>query len=390
MNSKIEFRNERSKHDFVRLFKAMAWLDSKRWEHWKNRDFVNFFDKNVLTNCEKILTHWICYITDRQMAFEKIWDEGAYIFSELVYDYSRKVEEKVQYILEKYLNKKEEDIKFFKSISNEKKKFTPRYPNIDYKSILQTLEVLDKKYERNLIKYILNFLKKFKEKEDLLRRIACTLYILTYKLHNREADSDKALENIEKNFEEIYREFNKTATEGKKRLWCCIRDYKKGPYHKTFINAIKEVAKKDSEELINLWNNLPMDQIELPGDVWNNNENFRKNFIEKILNLDNIPKSWNMSKIIRKIYEQLKENQNIDDSLYPELFDVTFDFVPRMCSKKLCDICFFSNNGAEKICIPTENKYCPALLVSCGYMVKCKENDCIIKKDITKGLCNGL
>ena len=32
-----------------------------------------------------------------------------------------------------------------------------------------------------------------------------------------------------------------------------------------------------------------MDQIELPGDIWNNSPLFRDNLFEKILDLENIP-----------------------------------------------------------------------------------------------------
>ncbi|MGB9748115.1 MAG: hypothetical protein ACPLXM_14410, partial [Bacteroidales bacterium] len=60
----------------------------------------------------------------------------------------------------------------------------------------------------------------------------------------------------------------------------------------------------------------------------------------------------------RDLYDQLKENEALYD-FYPEQFDVTFDFVPRMCNKKLCDVCPFGNNGIEYTCIPAKDKYCP-------------------------------
>jgi len=78
----------KDKELLIKIFKTISWLDTHRWNTEDNYNFVNFF-RNDLTSCEKILTHWICYITDRQMPFEIVWDKGGYVFSELVYEYSR-------------------------------------------------------------------------------------------------------------------------------------------------------------------------------------------------------------------------------------------------------------------------------------------------------------
>jgi len=71
----------KDKNKLIRIFKTISWLDKCRWKNKNNYDFINFF-KEDLTNCEKILTHWICYITNRQIPFEIIWDKGGYVFSE--------------------------------------------------------------------------------------------------------------------------------------------------------------------------------------------------------------------------------------------------------------------------------------------------------------------
>lgn len=175
-------------------------------------------------------------------------------------------------------------------------------------------------------------------------------------------------------------------------MWCCIRDYKKGPHSKIFEHAVKEASTADAEALIKIWNNLPMNKIELPGDVWNNNPIFREKLFTNVLKTDDIPKTWGMPEIIRDIYEQLAEDNEIND-FYPEQFDITFDFVPRMCSKKLCSVCIFGGNGAEKICISTSDKYCPVALISCGYMIMCAastENNCRLKEGFAKGICQTL
>jgi len=373
----------------IKIFKTISWLDSRRWKTAENYNFINFF-RGGLTNCEKILAHWICYITDRQMPFETVWEKGGYVFSELVYEYSRNglpPQQTLNKYYEKYQDEKGKERFRFKSTHNDVT-FASRYVTYDYQNILQTLEVLDyQKYKRNIVAYIIDIMQRFRGKDDLLVRVACGLYLLTYQLDRRKANSEKFIINNDE-FERKLKKFKKTSTNGKKRLWCCIRDYKKGLYNEIFKNAIKEVAPNNAEELIDVWDKLPMDQIELPGDVWNNSPLFKDNLFANVLEIDSIPKSWKMSQIIRELYNQLKGSEEIN-GFYPEQFDVTFDFVPRMCSKKLCKVCPFGKDGVELICIPSKDKYCPVALLSCGYISICNEENCILKKGISKGICKG-
>ncbi len=55
-----------------------------------------------------------------------------------------------------------------------------------------------------------------------------------------------------------------------------------------------------------------------------------------------------------------------------------------MCKKNLCDVCLFEKSDIDFICIPTKEKYCSVVLLSCSYIAKCKEESCIIKEDISK------
>lgn len=72
----------KDKESLVKILKTISWLDTCRWDPENNVNFINF--SNDLTNCQKILTHWICYITDRQqIPFENVWENGGYIFSKL-------------------------------------------------------------------------------------------------------------------------------------------------------------------------------------------------------------------------------------------------------------------------------------------------------------------
>ena len=390
---KIKITNEAA---LIEICKTISWMDRMSQNAECNYNDGNLFREGLeLTNCEKILTHWICYITNRQMPFEIVWDKGVRVFSELVSEYSRRNKLTPENILKKYYesykNKNKKERFRFKSTGGVT--FASRYITQDYKNILQTLEVLNhEKYKRNIIAYIVDIIRRFKDKEDLLLRVACGLHLLTYQLDGGNANSEQIINIINNNeeFERRLSTFKKTSTHDKKRLWCCIRDYKKGLYHQIFIEAIKEVAKNegDANELISTWKDLPMNQLELPGDIWNNNPVFRDNLFADVIDINSIPKTWKMPDIVRDLYEQLKEKEELKD-FYPEQFDVTFDFVPRMCDKKLCNVCPFGN-GIEKTCIPTKNKYCPVLLFSCGYIVKCSENDCILKKDSSKGICRGV
>ncbi len=372
---------------------VISWLDSWRWNTQNNDNFIKYF-RSDLTKGEEILTHWICYITDRQMPFEIVWDIGGLVFSEVVYEYSRNKLSPKQILdghYEDYEDKEGKKRYRFKSVNNGT--FASRYVTDDYQSILQTLEILDNpKYERNIVRYITDIIRRFQSKEDLLIRVACGLHLLTYQLDGKKADSERAIRILsdDMEFDKKLIDFKRNSTIGKKRLWCCVRDYKKGLYHEVFDEAIREVSGRDADELINKWNNLPLNQIELPGDVWNNSPLFKNNLIGKLIDINEIPKTWEMPKIVREIYEQLKDTGNIDN-FYPEQFDITFDFVPRMCDKKRCNVCLFGPNGAESICIPTNDKYCPVALVSCGYIANCKGNQykCIIKENIGKGICKG-
>ena len=221
----------KDKNSFVEICKVISWLDGKRWSGDNNYNFINF-SRDDLSNSEKILTHWICYITDRQMPFEAVWDKGGYVFSELVYEYKRSKWLPQQILnahYEKYKDNKSKERFRFKSSNNTT--FASRYVTDDYQNILNALEVLGH-YKRNIINFIVDIIKRFKDKEDLLIRIACGLHLLTYQLDSKKANSKETLRilNDEREFEKKVEYFKKNITLGKKRLWCSIRDYKKGLY----------------------------------------------------------------------------------------------------------------------------------------------------------------
>lgn len=76
---------DKEKDRFVieRIFGIASFFDAARWEEQSNYNLINFHSQN-LSDDAKILTHWLCYITDRQTEFARIWDVAGFIFSELV------------------------------------------------------------------------------------------------------------------------------------------------------------------------------------------------------------------------------------------------------------------------------------------------------------------
>jgi len=391
----------------IKIFKFISWLDKKKWckenqQKEKERILKNFAPD--LTNSERILTHWLCYITDRQMPFMRVWEIGGLVFSELVQEYKRSKKSLEEIFKDYYEEYNEKNRKKFRFISKRKKDkkgnpivYASRFVTTDYQHIFQTLEVLDKHevtingktYRRDLVAFILHFIQKFKnEKEKCLRRVACALYLLTYRLDKDKENSEKFKSNVDKilkilrddkEFEKEFKKFDKKATEGKKRLWASLRNYKKGLFFEIFKEATKDITKDKAEKFIKVWESLPMDSLELPGDRWNNDPRF----IKCVLGLkegDNVKlRNLNMSKLIREIYNNQKYHKELKEiGFYPEQFDVSFDFARKMCEERLCHICPF-NNGAKSICVPNE-EYCTVALITCGYLAPCDQENCIINK----------
>jgi len=52
-----------------------------------------------------------------------------------------------------------------------------------------------------------------------------------------------------------------------------------------------------------------MNQLELPGDVWNNSPYIREKLFPNIFNVNSLPKTWGMPKIITELYNQLKDEE---------------------------------------------------------------------------------
>lgn len=392
------------------IFKIISFYDEVRWNSTTNYSLINFYKANLDFDT-KLLTHWLCYIADRQMAFERIWEVGGFIFSELSTDY--KENENLEILnpnqSNSFIEKNGKDgyaftskskvidnlilIKSYGYKGTDIVKFTPRYYPSDYFSILFTFDILSK-YNYSLTKFIAEQLNKHREKDDFIHRILFSLYLLTYfeigqpsktdiadfekNIKKTEIRTKKVLSILNETFEEEFVIFKKETIFNQKRAWCSLRDFFKSPEFNVYFDSSLKNEDIDTSKLFTL---KSFQQFELPGDVWNNNSKFR-NCILKNTEYENSKMSLN--KILRDYFE--KNKVDLGNS-YPEQFDITFDFVPRMCDNNNCDICpigllkGIENSNFEKTCVMNDKLYCTVALTNCNYKIDCFGNKCDLIKN---------
>ncbi len=104
-----------------------------------------------------------------------------------------------------------------------------------------------------------------------------------------------------------------------------------------------------------------------------------------MLYLENNPKTWDMPRTVREIYNLLADD--LHGTFYPEQLDVTFDFVPRMCERQMCHVCIFGG-GVSRLCHRQTGLLCPVPLVACGYQHACDPDHCAFKDDQAKAACH--
>lgn len=420
------------------IFEKIKWLDNNRWDSEVNNDELMNVSSDDLNNAEKVLTHFLCYISDRGMPFSQIWKKGAFVYSDIVHAYTEgkntesifkpdlslniedpnSINNSLSFVREYILKKGKKDggtneHKKYEFISkcrvpknnlliknkdykeNDYVTFLPRYYPSDYKAIMQTLMILEE-FDKNIIKFISHIIDTKLKDEHLIKRIAYAFYLLAYynigqhKGIDYDLISTRVQDNKEFVMELLYNdskfevEFQKFAKSNRiftlKRVWCALRDYIKFDEFRNYITeGFKDIR---ADECIAIWLSLDKSKLELPGDVWNNNSKFRSclfsdvNYVTKE-ELDSA--NFNSSFFMRQLYDHFKTS--IDEA-YPEMFDVTFDFIPRMCENGMCDFCIFSeNNKIADLCIMDSSKYCPLLMISCGYINKCSPDECVILRD---------
>lgn len=405
------------KDNLINVFKIANFIDSARWGK-DNEAVLIDYESLYLEPDQKILSHWLCYITDRRTDYRSVWDKGGKIFPYFVYSFYEK--KNFEFLkpstntddLFGFFYKKDEDKYFFKYGEIE---YTPTLIPAEYKSILRTFIILSK-HDYSLTTYLRNLLDvietKFESVKSILEKIKIAFYYLSYfdigqptkkcleELYNsytKELETDI----LEKNLSSIINKKNGKLEKHSKRLYCCIRDYLK---HHEYKNGFKDILKslKIKEYIYEMVNGKDvvrydiLKELEIPGDVWNNKPEFR----ECILKASGISNKYNEEKmksknigfIIRKefdsLMEKLKENEppeKLDFKPYPEQFDFSFDFVPRMCDVKKCEMCLFGqlqqkdneSTIVDELCVNNKDKLCPLILTYTGYKFRCVGNiDC--------------
>ena len=151
-----------------------------------------------------------------------------------------------------------------------------------------------------------------------------------------------------------------------------------------YAEKFKKCLDESDESLFDvLYSQIPL-WLELPGDTWNNNISFQECL--GVFQKCNGKKNVSPNVRIRNIYTELKEKFKETIDYYPEQFDCSFDFVPRMCDvggKRNCQYCPISPDKMktdhlhilDEFCHKDKDKYCPFLLYAAGYKIKCRDMD---------------
>lgn len=367
-----------------KLFAIAKFLDDARWSKPENYETIKGVEN--LTGRQQLLVHYLLYIMDRQMPFEIIWDKGGRVFSRIVSDYAMGVPVSDMlklggnYVNTTNIETKWKSIEFHTQDDDGKEiSFKSRFVSTDFKSIYSTLYILDRVAGRDLVAFCEKVASSYKGENDVVKRIAYALHVMTYEHQAKkpEEDLEEYLSKIEqessdlcgkiqsflnKSAEDGYNHFCKEQTYSSKRLWCALRDYIKSPvYSKIFLPEINKVLEPHSLKEYT-------SQLELPGDVWNNNDNFVNCICPGKL------KSTPFNKHLRTLVE--------NDSQYEiDCFDVSFSLVPRVCQGRMdCGCCPFGlvkerEHYIENMCVANPDKWCPIVLYSTGYKMECKGKD---------------
>jgi len=383
-----------------RVLETFSALDDIRWEDPRNYNPLNYCCKDLAPD-EQLLTHWLCYIADRQTPFRRIWDVGAYVLSDLVLAYTRSPQREVREVLSGCIKRGEDGRLRLECQLRDRNEvlqrhgfrgptvpFTSRYMPEDLVLVYRTLAILDIAAGRSLARFIADAADRGENQRDSIRCIAAALDELTYAAGGTVStgEFDGTMDRMEESLRSFVVPGETTARlTGRKRLWCSLRDYLKSPeFNPVLVHALKAVGVDDAHR----WdrNSPPLKEalsgLELPGDVWNNSPVFRRGLFSPYLRDE--PRSWDMTQAIRYVYELLKASEDL--RFYPEQLDVSFDFVPRMCEQQNCDICLFGA-GIGGMCHRQPGQLCTVVLASCGYRHPCSSEGCLLSEDAVRGYC---
>jgi hypothetical protein len=370
------------------MAEVVAWLDSARWSP-ENQTGIFWAPVN-LPSSQSLLVHWLTCITDIRRPWQDVWNKGQKIFAEIVkLFYARsfyisgsifETQREVKSFLDEYREKdRTRKVRTFHYGAN---KYTPRFPN-QHDFIERTLTILAHDFNKNFVNFVARSIQKWSMDHDGLGNVARDLYFLTYSKHKLEETI--ALFRGEAN----YPQWNRF---GNKRVWTSLRDYRKSPKHLELLEkALKETKGFETgKELFKIWTTdgaFRLHLLELPGDVWNTQ--FLKALVEPLALENNIQikKSWAPSQKAREIFKVIG-----NDTFYPEQLDVSFDLSSKACENGMCSICPFGPIDLRHLCFKGNpeirgEKFCPVVLGTCQYRLKCDPEKCPVAHDVGRELC---
>lgn len=406
-------------------FKVIEFLDAARWSGFNNYDCPNYSHAGELSAGQKLLTHFLGYITDRQTPFKSIFEIGDYVFSDLAFCYSagEPADELLSPDGEKSFFKRDNDGKWaFQSRTkagnnpvleyngfgqDDAVRFASRFISTDYVAVFCVLKTLeDRRFDRSLPQFARRCMEVNNE-HPLLLNVLYGLYLLGYSdmgiwslnegkkdvldsaaVAQRAETSLRAVDEFFSTGNIPVSYFEKGKLQGavfeSKRVTCFLRDLIKfhGTSAKDGFADYFEMELNDPRRFADLQSQLHV--LELPGDVWNNNNRFYSCLFEATREESQFKESCmkpgsksgiKLNKLLRYIYDEI----GIRDC-YPEQFDVTFDFARNMCAKPNQGNCMYCPFGVtspgripKEFCHKAPDKYCPFLLYACGYKTKCSE-----------------
>lgn len=376
-------RHERDR--LVGLARVVSWLDSARWTgRQPDNPALRLVDDSEAS--DRILAHWLAYVTDRMRPWEDVWYRGALIFSRVAVDYAREKPQPraVDQFLESYRAPAapEQKMRGWRLPEKENPAYSARYP-ADDASICRTLRLLAH-LGWSLVDYLGELIHRLHAQPHALRRLVHRLDILTYRLEIPEEQAVNLLKS-EEALAAHFGQWNRRAHERRKRLWAAVRDYRKpGSRWRRYL-----------EDCGISWpqENFGLPQLELPGDVWN--VRFFSHLVEPLAMRAGVQVTGNSALDARRIYEFLA-SVDPDTSFYPEQFDVSFDFAQRMCDAMACWSCPFwarrppfTANPVE-LCRREQGAPCALALTTCGYLTEPADSACPFCQGLADGLCDGL
>jgi len=369
----------------VSLAKVVSWLDSARWTG-RQPDNPALRVVEGARAGDRILGHWLTYVTDRMRPWEDVWYRGALIFSRVAVDYATEKPQPgaVDEFLECYRAPAApgQKMRGWRPLVEDDVPYRSRYPDDDA-SIYRTLKLLAH-LGWSLDSWLKELIHDLGGQGNALRRIAQRLDILTYRLTITDDEALTFLNNEEALAKDFLR-WNPRAHADRKRLWAALRDYRKpgSRWH----DYLQDCGVSWPQE------NFDLAQLELPGDVWN--ARFFEHLVEPLAKRAGIEIVGNSALVARRIYDVVRR-LDPGTAFYPEQFDVSFDFAQRMCDTMACWCCPFWKRRPPftaspiELCRREQGVPCALALVTCGYLAEPSDSGCPFCQGLADGLCDGL